>query len=456
MTTLLLKNADVIITMDSNQPRIEGGSLLIHDNWIEQLGPEDTLPDDAEQIIDARGLALLPGLVNTHHHFFQSLTRAMPGGHNSGLFDWLTRLYPVWGGLTDEAIYISSLTAMAELVLSGCTTSSDHLYLYPNDCTPDAQVQAAREIGLRFHLTRGSMSLGQSQGGLPPDDIVQAEEEILQDCQRVIETYHDPQPGAMLRVALAPCSPFSVTEDLMRETAKLARAHERVLLHTHIAETLDEEQFCLERFGKRPAAYMADLDWVGPDVWWAHVIFVNDDEIRLLAETRTGVAHCPSANMRLGSGICRVREMLDSGVRVGLGVDGSASNDSGHLFAEARTALLLQRVKYGAEKMPVDDGLHLATRGGAAVLGRDDLGMLAPGKAADIIGVNLHTLAMAGAAVHDPLAALLLCTVDRVDLSVINGRVVVREGKLQTLDLGQTILRHNQLAAQLGHGQATD
>ncbi|NJK79406.1 MAG: 8-oxoguanine deaminase [Chloroflexaceae bacterium] len=453
MPTLLIKAADTILTMDAARPRIQGGSILVRDGWIVQLFDTPALPPDIEQsadeVIDARGLAILPGLINTHHHFYQTLTRAVPGAQDQELFDWLVRLYPIWGELTDEAVYISTLTAMAELILSGCTTSSDHLYLYPNDATLDAQVRAAQQIGLRFHVTRGSMSLGRSQGGLPPDHVVQREDAILRDCQRVVEAYHDPQPGAMLRVALAPCSPFSVTGDLMRETAALARSYPNVMLHTHVAETRDEEQFCIERFGKRPAAYMQELGWTGPDVWWAHAIFLNDDEIRLLAETGTGVAHCPSSNMRLGSGICRVREMLDAGVKVGIGVDGSASNDSSHLLTEARMALLLQRVKHGAAVFSVAESLQLATQGSAAVLGRDELGTLAPGKAADFIGVNLHTLSMAGGAIHDPLAALLLCAIDRVDLSVIHGRVVVRGGVLQGIDLPALIARHNTLAAEM-------
>jgi cytosine/adenosine deaminase-related metal-dependent hydrolase len=453
MSTLLLKDADLILTMDAQQPRVQHGSLLLRDQWIERLGPASTfdpaIEQAADQVIDARGLVLLPGLVNTHHHFYQTLTRAVPGAQDQELFDWLLRLYPIWGELTDEAIYISSLTAMAELILSGCTTSSDHLYLYPNDATLDAQVRAAQQIGLRFHVTRGAMSLGRSQGGLPPDHVVQREDAILHDCQRVIDAYHDPQPGSMLRVGLAPCSPFSVTGDLMRETARLARAHRGVRLHTHVAETRDEERFCLQQVGLRPAAYMESLGWLGPDVWWAHAIFLNDAEIQQLAATGTGVAHCPASNMRLGSGICRVRDMLDAGVKVGLGVDGSASNDASHLFNEARTALLLQRVSAGAGRFSVVEGLQLATSGGAAVLGRDEIGTLAAGKAADIIGVSLHSLGMAGAAVHDPLAALLLCLIDRVQLSLINGRVVVRDGTLQTLDLGWLIEQHNTLARAL-------
>jgi cytosine/adenosine deaminase-related metal-dependent hydrolase len=449
MGTLLIKNAEIVITHDHEHGDIPHGGLFVRDQIIDQIGKTEALPKEADQVIDARGLAIVPGLVNTHHHFYQTLTRAVPGSQNEELFDWLVRLYPIWGELTDEAVYISTLTAMAEMILSGCTTSSDHLYLYPNNSTLDAQVRAAREIGMRFHVTRGSMSLGRSKGGLPPDHVVQEEDEILKDCQRVIETFHDPRPNAMVRVALAPCSPFSVTTELMREAARLARSYDGVMLHTHVAETRDEEAFCMKLFGKRPAEYMQSVEWVGPDVWWAHSIFVNADEIKMLAETGTGVAHCPSSNMRLGSGICPVREMLDAGVKVGLGVDGSASNDSSHVFTEARQALLLQRVKGGAAIFSVREALELASKGGASVLGRDDIGSLEPGKAADFVGVNLNTLSMAGGAVHDPLAALLLCTIDRVELSVINGKVIVQDGKLLTLELARLVERHNQIASEI-------
>lgn len=450
MSTLLIKNANIVITMDDQRRKIRGGGLLVRDNIIEQVGSTDELPQDADEVIDATGMAILPGLVNTHHHFFQSLFRAVPGAQDQGLFDWLVRLFPIYGEVTVEAVSIASLTAMAEMILSGCTTSSDHLYLYPNSSTLDVQVEAAREIGMRFHAMRGAMSLGRSQGGLSPDPLVQTDDEILRDCQRVIETLHDPEPFSMIRVGLAPCTPFTVTKNLMRETAKLARSHKSVRLHTHVAETMDEEVYCLREFNQRPVEYMVELGWVGPDVWWAHAIVLNRDEIKLLAETGTGVAHCPSSNMRLGSGICPVREMLDAGVKVAIGVDGSASNDTGHVFNEARTAMLLQRVKNGAGAFSIEEGLELVTLGGAAVLGREtEIGSLAAGKAADFIGVNLNTLSMAGGAVHDPAAALLLCRVDRVDLSVINGRVIVRSGELLTIDLNQLITRHNELAAAM-------
>ncbi|MHB8194322.1 MAG: 8-oxoguanine deaminase [Bellilinea sp.] len=449
MGTLLIKNAKLIITNNPTMGDVCNGGVFVCDNIIEQIGPTGQLPAEADVVIDADQLAVLPGLINTHHHFYQTLTRAIPGAQDEELFDWLVRLYPIWGELTDEAVYISTLTAMAEMILTGGTTSSDHLYLYPNNSTLDAQVRAAKEIGMRFHVTRGSMSLGRSKGGLPPDHVVQEEDEILKDCQRVIEAYHDPNPYSMIRVALAPCSPFSVTTELLKQAAVLARSYNSVMLHTHVAETRDEETFCRQRFGKRPAAYMEEVGWVGPDVWWAHSVWVNSEEIKMMAETGTGVAHCPSSNMRLGSGIAPIREMLDAGVKVGIGVDGSASNDGNHMIGETRLAMLLQRVNLGASAFSVRDSIKLATQGSASVLGRDDLGVLSPGKAADFISVPLNTIAMAGGAVHDPLAALLLCNVGTVSLSVINGRVVVRDGKLLSIDLEKLIERHNQIAIEL-------
>ena len=398
-------------------------------------------------MIDASGMIVLPGLINTHHHLYQTLTRALPGAQDVELFDWLIRLYPVWGEMSDEAVYTSAFIGMSELVLTGCTTTTDHLYIYPNDSTLDSTIRAAQEIGLRFHPTRGSMSLGKSKGGLPPDHVVEEEDDILADSRRVIEQYHDPEPFSMVRVGLAPCSPFSVTGELMRQTAELARESENVILHTHVAETADEEAFCLEQFGARPAEYMRQLGWVGPDVWWAHAIYLNDDEIQMLAETGTGVAHCPTSNMRLGSGIAKVRQMRDAGVNVGIAVDGSASNDGNDLLLEARMALLLQRVEGGADAFGVLEALELATLGSAAVIGRGDLGRLEPGKAADFIGIKTDRLAMAGGAVHDPVASLLLCTTSGVDLSVINGRQVVSDGELADVDLERTIARHNELAA---------
>ena len=449
MATLLMKNADHLLTLDPGLGKIEEGGVFVRDNVIESVGRTRELPATADQIIDASGMLLLPGLINTHHHLYQTLTRALPGAQDAELFDWLRRLYPVWGEMNDEAVYTSALVGMAEMVLSGCTTTTDHLYIYPNNSSLDATIRAAQQIGIRFHPTRGSMSLGKSKGGLPPDHLVEEEDVILEDCRRVIERYHDPEPYAMVRVGLAPCSPFSVTADLMRETAALARSYQHVLLHTHVAETLDEERFCLEQFGARPAEYMRQLGWVGPDVWWAHAIWLNDEEIQMLAETGTGVAHCPTSNMRLGSGIAKIREMRDAGVKVGIAVDGSASNDGNDVLLETRMAMLLQRVGKGAAAFGVGEALQLATLGSASVIGREDLGKLAPGMAADFIGFRLDRLEFAGAAIHDPVAALLLCTPKGVDLSVINGRVVVEDGQLRGLDLPRVIRDHDRLAAAM-------
>ncbi len=455
MSTLLLHDAKILVTQDETRRRIPDGGLFVRNGVIEQVGPTSELPEMADRILDGRDMVVLPGLVNTHHHLYQTLTRALPATQDATLFAWLQALYPVWGELTDEAVYVSALVGLAELLLSGCTTTTDHLYLFPNDSTLDAEVRAATELGIRFHPTRGSMSLGQSRGGLPPDRIVQDEDTILADCERVIHRYHHPERYAMLRVGLAPCSPFSVTPTLMRRSAELARRHEGVTLHTHVAETLDEEQFCMEKFGHRPIAYMEDLGWVGPDVWYAHVVHANDAEIRRLAETGTGVAHCPTSNMRLGSGIAPVQAMRAQGVRVGLAVDGSASNDSSHLLAEARQALLLQRVLGGADAISVAETLDLATLGGAAVLGRDDIGSLAPGQAADFIALDLNQLGYAGGAVHDPVGALLLCAPASVTWSVINGHVVVERGQIPGLDMPSLIARHNAIARQMTGGNAT-
>jgi 8-oxoguanine deaminase len=445
--TLLLRHADLLVTMGDGQRCISDGGLFARDDVIEQVGLTAELPADAERVIDARGMIVLPGLVNCHHHLYQTLTRAVSAAQDATLFGWLKTLYPIWAGLTPEAVYTSALVGLAELMLSGCTTASDHLYIYPNGCRIDDEIRAAVEIGVRFQPCRGSMSLGESKGGLPPDRVVEDEGFILKDTQRAIETYHDPDPCAMVRISVAPCSPFSVSPDLMRESAALARSY-NVQLHTHLAETLDEEAFCLRKFGKRPVAYAEELGWAGDDVWHVHCVHLNREEISLFARTGTGVCHCPSSNMRLASGIAPVRAFLDAGVRTGLGVDGSASNDSSHLLAEARQALLLQRVSGDPAGLSAREALWLATRGGAAVLGRDDIGQLAPGKAADFIGLRLDRLDYAGA-LHDPLAALVFCAPQRVDLSVINGRVVVEDEHLLTVDLGPVIERHNRISRVL-------
>ncbi len=447
MSTFLLKNAALLITMDEKRRQIEQGGLLVRDNVIEMVGPNSELPQEADRVIDASGMVVLPGLVNTHHHLYQTLTRALPAVQDVELFDWLVALYPVWAELTAEAVYVSAQIGLAELMLSGCTTANDHLYIYPNDVTLDAEIRAAQELGIRFHPCRGSMSLGKSKGGLPPDSVVQTEEEIMADCQRVVDTYHDPNPYAMCRIVIAPCSPFSVTEELMHQSAVWAR-QQGLTLHTHVAETLDEEEFCLRKVGLRPVEYMQELGWVGEDVWYAHAIYLSEEEMDLLAETGTGVAHCPSSNMRLGSGIAPIREMLDRGVKVGLAVDGSASNDSSHMLAEARMAMLLQRVQKGAGALSAQEALKMATLGGAAVLGRDDIGSLSPGKAADFIAISLDRLEYAGAG-QDPLGALLFCRPVNVDLSVINGRVVVEKGHIVGFDLERAIARQNETSQEM-------
>ncbi len=448
MPTLLLKNATLLITMDDNRRRITNGGVFVRDHIIEKVGPSADLPQTADYVIDAEKMVVLPGLVNTHHHLCQTLTRAIPAAQDAVLFKWLKTLYPLWAKLTSEAIYTSALVGLSELMLSGCTTAADHLYIYPNNARIDDEIRAAQEIGVRFHASRGSMSLGESRGGLPPDSVVEDEEFILKDTRRAIETYHDPQDYAMIRIVVAPCSPFSVTPDLMRESAKLARAY-GVHLHTHLAETKDEEDFCLETFGHRPVRYAETLDWVGDDVWFAHGVHINAQEIAAMAATHTGVAHCPSSNMRLASGIAPVRAYLDAGVPVGLGVDGSASNDSSHLLAEARMALLLQRVMGNPAGLSAEEALWIATRGGAEVLGRNDIGQLAPGKAADFIGLRLDTLDYAGGAIHDALAATVFCTPHTVDFSVIQGRIVIKDGRLLTIDLPPVIERHNRIARVL-------
>ncbi|NUQ38497.1 MAG: 8-oxoguanine deaminase [Caldilineales bacterium] len=450
MSTLLVKNADHLITMDDEGRRIAGGGLFAVDGVIAQVGPSAALPSSADVVIDAGGRILIPGLVNTHHHLYQSLTRVLPAAQDADLFHWLKTLYPIWAGLTPEAIYISAKVGLAEMMLAGCTTSSDHLYILPNGSRIDDEIAAAVELGIRFHAARGSMSLGESAGGLPPDRVVEKEDAILADSRRLIETYHQPQRFGMVRIVLAPCSPFSVTPDLMRASAEMARSY-GVHLHTHLAETVDEEQFCLAQFGRRPAEYAEDLGWVGADVWHAHAVHINSQEIGLFARTGTGVCHCPSSNMRLASGIAPVKSYLAAGVKVGLGVDGSASNDSGHLLNEARTALLLQRVQGDPAALTATQALHLATRGGAAVLGRDDIGALAPGMAADFAAYRLDAIDFAGA-LHDPLAALLFCGPVRADLVAVQGRVRIQEGQFVDLDLPPLIARHNAIAKALANG----
>lgn len=449
MSTLLVRNADLLATMADDGAEIAGGGLYAVDGFITHVGPSADLPAEADEVIDARGMLLMPGMVNTHHHFCQTLTRCMAQDQN--LFGWLTTLYPIWANITPAAVYTATRTALAELILSGCTTTSDHTYLWPNGARLDDQIRAARELGARFHAARGSMSVGRSKGGLPPDHVVEDEAHILADSRRVIEEYHDPRPGAKLRVVLAPCSPFTVSLDLMRESIALARSY-GVHSHTHLAETLDEERYCLERFGRRPAELIEELGWVGPDVWHAHVVHPSNDEVKRLGASRTGMAHCPCSNMRLASGIAPIGAMRGAGWRIGLGVDGSASNDGSHMLGEARQAMLLQRVGGDPAAMGARETLRMATRGGAEVLGRDDVGQLTPGMCADFVGYRLDRLGFAGGAVHDPLAALVFCYPPNVDLSVVHGRTLVRGGELLGVDVGELIARQNEVARGLVGG----
>ncbi len=447
MATLLIRHADVLVTMDEARREIADGGVFVRDGVIEAVGPSDTLPGDADEVIDARGQLVMPGFVNTHHHMFQTLTRALPAAQDAALFDWLRALYPVWARLTPEMLHTSTQTAMAELLLSGCTTTSDHQYMFPAGTQLDDCIAGAAEIGMRFHAARGFMSMGESAGGLPPDAVVESEAAILNDTQRVIERWHDGARHSMRRIVVAPCSPFSVSRDLMRESAALAR-HFGVSLHTHLAENDNDIAYTREKFGCTPAEYAESLGWVGRDVWCAHCVKLDDAGIRLFARTGTGVAHCPCSNMRLASGIAPVRRMRDAGVPVAIAVDGSASNDAGHMLGELRMAMLLQRVGHGPTALTARDVLEMATRGGARVLNRDDIGHLAPGLSADLVTVPLNDIGIAGA-LHDPVAALVFCHVPRVQHSIVNGRVVVRDGELATLDLPRLIERHNRLARVL-------
>ena len=455
MATLLIRNARLLVTMDAQRREIADGAVFVRDNVIEAVGSTGELPATADEVIDAHDQVVIPGLVNTHHHMVQTLTRAM--AQDNELFGWLKALYPVWANLTPEMVKVSTQTAMAELLLSGCTTSSDHLYLYPNgrsgQVTLDDSIEGASEIGMRFHAARGSMSVGESQGGLPPDRVVEREPAILKETQRLIERWHNPGRFAMQRIVVAPCSPFSVSRELMRDSALLARsfgAAHGVSLHTHLAENDFDVAYTREKFSCTPAEYAEGLGWVGPDVWCAHCVKLDPQGIALFARTGTGVAHCPCSNMRLASGIAPIRALRDAGVSVGIGVDGAASNDAGHMLGEVRMAMLLQRVAHGPSAMSAREALEIATLGGAKVLMRDDIGALKPGMAADIVSVPLNAIGMAGAQ-HDPLAALLFCQVPCVQHSIVNGRVVVRDGQITTLDLPLLVERHNALAAQLAH-----
>jgi cytosine/adenosine deaminase-related metal-dependent hydrolase len=460
---LLIKDAACVATMDDAHTEWCDASVLVRGHEIIAVGPLGDMPADlvaqADTTIDARGHVVIPGLVNTHHHMFQSLTRAIPAAQDAELFTWLRTLYPIWSRLTPDMIRVSTQVAMAELLLSGCTTSSDHLYLYPNGIRLDDSIEAAQAIGMRFHASRGSMSVGESAGGLPPDHLVEDEAGILRDSQRLISAYHDPSRFAMVRMALAPCSPFSVTPALMKESARLARSGRNgVRLHTHLAENDHDVAYSLAHFNCTPTQYAESQEWLGDDVWHAHCVKLDDHGITRFAATRTGVAHCPCSNMRLASGIAPVRRMIDAGVPVGLGVDGSASNDAGHMLGEARQAMLLARVSgslapFGCDTGPRDmsarDALRVATRGGAQVLGRDDIGQIKPGMAADLAIFDLNTLGMAGSAVHDPVASLLMTHGQHTAWTIVHGRIVADHGRITTVDLPPLIERHNQYARQL-------
>jgi cytosine/adenosine deaminase-related metal-dependent hydrolase len=443
MREIVIRGAEVVVTMDGARRELKGADVLVRGGVIAAVGEGI---GSAGEVVSARGCVVTPGLVNTHHHLYQSLTRAVPGGQDALLFGWLTTLYPIWAKMGPEEIRVSALTGLAELALSGCTLTSDHLYLFPNGARLEDTIAAAGEIGLRFHPTRGAMSIGESAGGLPPDSLVEREEAILNDCIRVIDAFHDPRPGAMVRVGVAPCSPFSVSRGLMRDAALLAR-DKGVMLHTHLAENDEDIAYSLAQFGCRPGQYAEDLGWTGDDVWHAHCVKLDTAEIDLFARSRTGVAHCPCSNCRLGSGIAPVRAMRDAGVRVALGVDGSASNDAGNLIAEARQAMLLQRVQNGADAMSAREALEIATLGGAQVLGRHDCGSLAPGKRADIAIWDVSGLEAAGA--WDPVAALLLAGPSQVKHLFVEGRQVVRDGRLTTIDLPRVIEAQTRLARAL-------
>jgi 8-oxoguanine deaminase len=458
MTTMLVKNASTIVTMDDSRHELMDASFFINNGFFEQIGSFSSMPETADTILDLEGYIVFPGLINTHHHFYQTLTRCIPGAQNSNLFNWLKTLYPIWSRITPNDIFISTQTALAELALSGCSTASDHLYIFPNGTNLADEIIAANEVGLRLHASRGSMSLGESQGGLPPDELVEKENYILQDCLELIQKYHDPSPGSKIQLVLAPCSPFSVTADLMTESANLAREYQ-VFLHTHLAETQDESEFCFQNFGYLPVDYMNSLGWTGNDVWFAHTVHLRQEDIGLFSKTGIGVAHCPSSNMRLASGIAPVMKMIEQGVKVGIGVDGSASNDTSHMLFETRQAMLLARLNSGIlgaslssqtspPLMTARQALELATRGGASVLGRKDIGTIENGKCADFAAVKLDHLEFSGAN-HDPVAALVFCTPLKVDYLFVGGKMIVDKGELTTVDLPNIIERHNKASKRL-------
>jgi len=448
MTERAIVNASWVFSPGSGTPPLADASLIIRDGIIREIGPAAEIDTRGLECIDASGLVLIPGLINTHDHFLECLTRALPAGQDVGLMDWLHVHNPIWSRATPEALRSATQIRAAELLLSGCTTTVDHNYLWPNGCRIDDQIEAMQAMGMRFHVARGSVTIGESQGGITPDSVAEDEDSVLADCERAISQYHDPGKGSFLQIILAPCSPYSVSADFMERTAALAR-REGVRLHTHLAEGADEQAWCLENLGQTPLGHIEDLGWLAEDAWFAHMITLSAPEVIRLGMSGAGVAHCPCSNMRLGNGIAPIQAMLARGVNIGIGVDGAASNDGGGLLAETRQAMLLQRVDQGAAAMTAEQALSMATRGGASILGRDDIGTLAPGLCADIAGFRLDALEMAGGAVHDPLAALVFCPPPRADLVIIGGEMRVQKGELIGHDIPAMVARHNTLAKAL-------
>lgn len=448
MTSVLVRGAAALATLSDAEEFLKDGYVVIEDGFITQVGSGTPSKIDADTTIDASNMLVLPGMINTHHHLYQTLTRAVPDVLNAGLFEWLKKLYPRWAGLDDEAIYLSTQLGMAEMMLSGCTATTDHHYVFPQRALQgiDVQIEAAREIEMRFHPARGSMSLGEKDGGLPPDAVVQDEDTILAESERLIKQYHDPNPGAMVRIALAPCSPFSVTRSLLERTAELAKQYD-VRLHTHLAETRDEDQFCLEVYGMRPTDLLEEVGWMNDRVWLAHGIHFNDSEIQRLGQNGVAVSHCPSSNARIGSGLIPLKKMMNAGVPLGLGIDGSAANDASNMILELRQALFLQRVFHGPTELEIGDVLRLATRGSAACWGGNDLGAIEVGKAGDLALFDLNAMEYSGA--HDPLGALVLCAPTRVHTLLIGGNVVVKDQQLLTVDLDLLVQKHRKKAKQL-------
>jgi 8-oxoguanine deaminase len=446
--SLLIQHAEALAVLNEDVNYLKDGYVRIENGFITDVGTGEPPHSNADIVIDASDKLVMPGMINTHHHLYQTLTRAVPDVMDSGLFDWLKKLYPSWAGLDDDAISLSTQLGMAELMLSGCTTTTDHHYVFPQRALQgiDVQIEAAQQIGMRFHPTRGSMSLSVKDGGLPPDSVVQDEDTILSESERLIKQYHDPALDGMIKIALAPCSPFSVTRSLMDATAQLAKQH-NVRLHTHLAETLDEEDFCLQVYGMRPTDMLEDVGWMNDNVWLAHGVHFDDGEISRLGQHGLSIAHCPSSNARLGSGLIPLKKLQDAGVNIGLGVDGSASNDASNMILELRQALFLQRVIHGAEAIQIADVIKMATTGSAACLGQHELGKIEVGKVADLALFDLNAMEYSGA--HDPLGALVLCAPTRVHTLIVGGRVVVKDQELLTVDLDQLVQKHRRKAAEL-------